>query len=117
MGILGDKFKTKSHEVRGILERLREGFRCDGFKNKVYEIRGTEGEWDDRADWSEGAFFSEVLAKQTCYLLNKEVDNSNDNYDIPYYYVKTILVMGMDTPVPSNLLSQSSSAGTFVKSQ
>ena len=36
MGILGDKFKTKNHEVRGILERLREGFRCDGFKNKVY---------------------------------------------------------------------------------
>ena len=94
MGILGDKFKTKSHEVR-ILERLRAaaGSPGDKFKHKIYEIRGTEGEWDDRADWSEGAFFSEVLAKQTCDLMNKEVDNSKDNYDTPHYYVETISVI------------------------
>ena len=96
MGILGDKFKTKSHEVR-ILERLRApaGSRGDKFKHKIYEIRGREGEWDDRADWSEGAFFSEVLAKQTCDLMNKEIDSLENigYYNTPHYYVETISVI------------------------
>ena len=93
MGILGDKFKTKNHEVRGILERLRGGSRGDKFKHKIYEIRGTEGEWEERVDWSEGAFFSKVLAQQTCDLLNKEMGTEEDNYNDTHYYVVTILVI------------------------
>ena len=93
MGILGDKSKTKNHEVRGILERLRGGSRGDKFKHKIYEIRGTEGEWEERVDWSEGAFFSKVLAQQTCDLLNKEMGTEEDNYNDTHYYVVTILVI------------------------
>ena len=85
MGILGDKFKTKSHEVcRGLVDK---------FKHKVYEVRGTEGEWEDRIDWSEGAMFSKVRAQQACDLLNKEVDAEEDNYNNTHYYIVTISVI------------------------